>query len=315
MEHPTMRRGTMRFACALVLIVALLSAGCGVRGATSTAERFCPAGSNPDPNVVLCENFEDGGFERRWDIGGHQGIWRTSDFVRCTDHHFGFNDSCAAWSNRLVFDNEWGFYGYDGRRAFSPQSEFYVRWYQKMSKPFNWGTLEDKSVLLHDRDNIITAYVGSNRNHLPVVPDSGPGMPYVANYQDVDTPETGGRYTRVNRFQNQRTNITLQPDTWYLFEWYVKLNTPGSTDGVTKLWIDDASRPISSQTLRMEYQDMRWLRSDQQGRQFGEVRLTLYDQRCDIGRNVCPPYGPYVLDQWQQWDNIVVSKRPIGPMK
>ena len=107
----------------------------------------------------------------------------------------------------------------------------------------------------------------------------------------------------------------LQPGRWYLFEWYVKLNTPGLSDGVAKLWIDDASQPISSQTLRMEYEDMRWLRGDQQGKQFGVVRLTLYDQRCDIGRNACPPNGPYVLDQWQEWDNIVVSKRPIGPMK
>src|SRR5882672_4462438 len=52
-------------------------------------ERLCPGGSNPDPNVVLCDNFEDDGFERRWDIGGHQGIWPISQFVLCTDNHFG----------------------------------------------------------------------------------------------------------------------------------------------------------------------------------------------------------------------------------
>lgn len=310
-----MTRLIAKFGCAFAVLATQLFAACAVRGATRTAESMCPGGSSPDPNVVLCENFEDGGVERRWDIGGHQGIWRTSDFVRCTDDHFGFRDRCAAWSNRLVFDNEWGFYGYDGRRSFPPQSKFYVRWYQKMSKPFNWGTLEDKSVLLHDPGNSITAYVGSNRNHLPVVRDSGPGMPYIANYQDVDTPETNGRFTKVNRFQNQGNNITLQPDTWYLFEWYVQLNTPGMSDGITKLWIDDTSRPMATQTLRMAYDDMRWLKRDQGGRQFGVVRLTLYDQRCDIGRNTCPPNGPYVLDQWQQWDNIVVSTHPIGPMK
>jgi len=297
----------------LFVALAVLTAGCSVRGATVPPEAFCPGGAHPNPDVVLCEGFEDEGFQQRWDIGGHQGVWPVSQFVQCTEDRFGFHDRCAAWSNRLVFDQEWGFYGYDGRRPFPPQSEFYVRWYQYISNPFVWGTLEDKSVLLHDQDNIITAYVGTNRNHLPVVRDSGPGMPYIANYQDVDTPETGGRYTLVNRFQNQQRNITLQPGKWYLFEWYVRLNTPGISDGVTKLWIDDATDPITAQTLRMEYRDMRWLKYEHANRQFGVVRLTVYDQRCDIGRNTCPPNGPDILDQSQRWDQIVVSKRPIGP--
>jgi len=298
----------------LFVALAVLTAGCSVRGATVPPEAFCPGGAHPNPDVVLCEGFEDEGFQQRWDIGGHQGVWPVSQFVQCTEDRFGFHDRCAAWSNRLVFDQEWGFYGYDGRRPFPPQSEFYVRWYQYISNPYVWGTLEDKSVLLHDQDNIITAYVGTNRNHLPVVRDSGPGMPYIANYQDVDTPETGGRYTLVNRFQNQQRNITLQPGKWYLFEWYVRLNTPGISDGVTKLWIDDATDPITAQTLRMEYRDMRWLKYEHANRRFGVVRLTVYDQRCDIGRNTCPPNGPDILDQSQRWDQIVVSKRPIGPL-
>jgi hypothetical protein len=297
----------------VLFAVALLTAGCSMRGATVPPEPFCPGGVSPNPNVVLCEGFEDDGVQKRWDIGGHQGVWPVSQFVLCTQDRFGFHDRCAAWSNRLVFDQEWGFYGYDARRAFPPQSEFYVRWYQYISNPYVWGTLEDKSVLLHDQENTITAYVGTNRNHLPVVRDSGPGMPYIANYQDVDTPETGGRYTLVNRFQNQQRNIILQPGKWYLFEWYVRLNAPGLSNGVTRLWIDDATDPISTQTLRMEYRDMRWLKAEQANRQFGVVRLTVYDQRCDIGRNTCPPNGPDILDQSQRWDHIVVSKRSIGP--
>jgi hypothetical protein len=296
-----------------IVAAALLNAGCSVRGATVPPEPSCPGGASPNPNVVLCEGFEDDGVQKRWDIGGHQGVWPVSQFVLCTDDRFGFHDRCAAWSNRLVFDQEWGFYGYDARRSFPPQSELYVRWYQYISNPYVWGTLEDKSVLLHDQENTITAYVGTNRNHFPVVRDSGPGMPYIANYQDVDTPETGGRYTLVNRFQNQQRNITLQPGKWYLFEWYVRLNSPGLSNGVTRLWIDDASGPVTAQTLRMEYRDMRWLKPDQANRRFGVVRLTVYDQRCDIGPNTCPPHGPDILDQSQKWDDIVVSKSPIGP--
>jgi hypothetical protein len=147
-----------------------------------------------------------------------------------------------------------------------------------------------------------------------VEPNSGPGKPFVANYQDLDTPETGGAYNRVNRFQNQGRNITLQPGKWYLFEWYIKLNQPGMSNGETRLWIDEAERPEPAQTLRMEYTDMRWLRSGDAGKQFGVVRLTVYHQRCDIEPSICPPYGPYVLDQSQRWDQLVVSKSRIGPL-
>ena len=267
-----------------------------------------------NPSAILCDDFEDGSFERNWDIGGHQGVWPISEFVRCTNESFGFHDPCAAWSNGLTFDREWGFYGHDGRRAFPPQSEFYVRWYQYISNPYEWGTLEDKSVLLHDQANTITAYVGTSRNHLPTEPNSGPGLPFVANYQDVDRPETGGVYTKINRFQNQRRNIALEPGKWYLFEWYVKLNTPGLSDGITKLWVDDASGPIGVQTLRMQYNDMRWLRRQDAHKQFGVLRLTVYHQRCDGVRNTCPPYGPWILDQSHRWDRIVVSKAPVGPI-
>jgi len=278
-------------------------------------ESFCPGGGASSSNVILCEDFEDSAFQSRWDIGGHNGIWPLSQFVQCTNDNYGFDDRCAAWSNGLVFDNEWGYYGYDARRAFPPQSEFFVRWYQYVSDPYVWGTLEDKSVMLHDSANTLVAYVGTNRNQLPSQPDSGPGIPFIANYQDIDVGETNGQYTNVNRFQNQGRNITLQPGRWYLFEWYIKLNTPGRSDGLTKLWIDDAGRPIVVQTLRMQYTDMRWLKSTDSGKRFGVLRLTVYHQRCDFPLDLCPPLGPLILPQSHRWDQIVISKAPIGPLR
>jgi hypothetical protein len=312
-----LRGGRLRRCAAVVTAVclhAIVWSGCVARGAPASAEPSCPAGARPDPNVILCDDFEDGDFQQRWDIGGHQGIWRPDDFVICTGDHAGFNDRCAAWSNRLVFDRQWGFYGYDARRAFPPPPEFYVRWYQYISPSFVWGTLEDKSVMLHDRANTITAYVATSRTQLPTVQDSGPGKPFVANYQDTDLPETSGQFTKVNRFQNQGKNITLLPGRWYLFEWYVKLNTPGTANGITRLWVDDASAPIEKQTLRLQYNDMRWLRSNDVAKQFEVVRLTVYHQRCDGSPNTCPPFGPSILDQYQRWDHIVISRTPIGPL-
>jgi hypothetical protein len=274
----------------------------------------CPGEPSANPNILLCADFAQSTDSTNWDIGSPgRHAWPNARFVLCGEG-FGFKDRCAAWSNQLVFDGSWGFRGYDARRSFTPASEFYVRWYQYMSDGYAWGSLEDKSLLLHGPFDTITAYVGSNRNHWPVEPHSGPGMPFVANYQDLDWPETGGAYTRINRFQNQGNDIVLEAGKWYLFEWYIRLNTPGMSDGVTKLWIDDASQPITSQTLRVQYNDMRWLRNNDAGKQFSVLRLTDYHQRCDGTPNACPPNGPEILNQSQRWDQIVISKNPIGPL-
>lgn len=267
--------------------------------------RSACADALPGSTLLMCDDFESPGFQNRWDIGGHQGLWPIDEFVRCAEN-FGFRDRCAAWSNRLSFDREWGFYGYDAKARFDPASEFYVRWYQFVSDRYEWGSLEDKSVMLHDADSRITAYVATSRNHRPVVRDSGPGTPFVANYQDADA--------RVNRFQNQKRTLTLAPGRWYYFEWYVKLNTPGQSNGVTRLWIDDASKPIASPTLRMSYDDMRWRRAEDGDRPFRVVRLTVYHQRCDGTPNTCPPNGPWILNQSQRWDRVVVSRTPVGPL-
>jgi hypothetical protein len=285
----------------------------GVRPpSTAAGEAACEAGSSPVADIVLCEGF-DGPVGTAWNIGSRGDTWRSSDFVRCNEN-FGFRGGCAAWSNHLLFDRAWGFYGYDARHPFVPQSDFYVRWYQYISDPFAWGTLEDKSVMLHDEAETIVAYVGTNRNHLPSEPNSGPGVPFVANYQDLDWAETNRQFTRVNRFQNQGHNITLKPGRWYLFEWHIRLNTPGVANGITELWIDDAAEPGARQTLRMRYTDMRWLKSTDLGKQFGLLRLTVYHQRCDGVPNTCPPNGPVMLQQSHRWDQIVISTSPVGPV-
>jgi hypothetical protein len=259
---------------------------------------------------ILCEDFEGSDFLSNWDIGSNGGTWPDDQFVRCNSS--GFNDSCAAWSNKLVFDNYWGYYGYDARRSFPPQSELYIRWYQYVSNPYQWGSHQDDDVLVHDpTGSFLLMYLTANQ-----VDDGGGcdgtsggmGKPAVITYQDRDWADLGNRCTKVNRYQNQGNDITLQPGKWYLFEWYIKLNTPGVSDGLTKLWVDDASQPIRTQTLRLSYTDMRWLRSGDAGLQPGQLRLLIFNQGCNAGA-ACPA----LLDQYQKWDQIVISTAPIGP--
>jgi hypothetical protein len=275
-------------------------------GLPTDPERMCPGGSSPNPNVLWCDNFQAGNYLTNWDIGSSDGTWPRVDFVKCTA--FGFNDTCAAWTNYLDFDQEWGYFGYDGSDYFPPQSEFYIRYYQYISNPYAWGSLEDKSVLMHDATRSLMTYVATNRNGNDGCDGTrgSPGKPAFINYQDRDWPDLGS-CTKVNRYQNQGQDITLQPGKWYLFEAYIKLNTAGSNNGTVKLWIDDASVPITTQTLRMHYTDMRFLRSGDAGKKLTELRLTVYHQRCDSG---CASQK----NQFHKWDNIVISKTPIGPM-
>jgi hypothetical protein len=299
--------GAAGLAIALALIGQHYLSSRTPHGGSACAEAHARA------NVLMCDDFEATGFEDRWSINGHQGLWRIDQFVKCADN-FGFRDRCAAWSNKLSFDREWGFYGYDAKARFETAPEFYVRWYQFVSDPYVWGSLEDKFVMLHDTSYRMTAYVAASRSHRSADKDSGPGMPFVANNQDLDSTETNKQYTKVNRFQNQKRNITLTPGRWYYFEWYVKLNTPGESNGVTRLWIDDASKPVTTPTLRLEHDDMRWLRQQDADRPFSVVRLTVYHQRCDGAPNTCPPNGPWILNQSLRWDRLVVSRTAVGPI-
>ena len=272
-------------------------------------EPICPGGSSPDPNVLWCDNFEAGDYLTKWDIGSNRSTWPASEFVKCAS--FGFNGGCAAWTNYLLFDNAWGYYGYNASDYFPPQSEFYIRFYQYVSNPYTFGSLEDKSVILHDVSRSLALYIATNRSGGGCDGTAGTvGQPAFINYQDRDWPDLGGVCTKVNRFQNQGNDITLQPGKWYLFEAYVKFNTIGANDGIVKLWIDDASGPITTQTLRLYYTDMRFLRTGDAGKQASELQLTVYDQRCDNGA-ACAAQ----LNQSHKWDQIVISKAPIGPIR
>src|SRR5690606_22854503 len=61
--------------------------------------------------------------------------------------------------------------------------------------------------------------------------------------------------------QNVGTRLTMQPGNWYFFEVHYKLSSPGGSDGVFELWMDNCgpsgtSCPASP-TLRMRRTDVR----------------------------------------------------------
>lgn len=72
-----------------------------------------------------------------------------------------------------------------------------------------------------------------------------------------------------------------------------------------KLWIDDVTNgDPQTQTLRMNWTNVRYLRSGESDKKYGRSRLTVYSQR---------KYASEPADRFMTWDSIVVSKTPIGP--
>jgi hypothetical protein len=161
------------------------------------------------------------------------------------------------------------------RAVFAPLPELYVRWYQFIPARQPAGTPPDMSVMLGDPSGSVTIAAA----------------------------------TGVRR---DGQHITFEPGRWYLFEWHVKLNSPGVADGLSELWIDDARGPIATQTLRLRHREAQWLAPADAGKLLGTVSLVA--RGCDDVSRACPggeATSPY---QSHRWDHIVVSRSPIGPL-
>ena len=142
------------------------------------------------------------------------------------------------------------------RVTFAPLPEVYVRWYQNVS--IAAVSQADGVASLSDPADRMTISIAAAR-----------------------TPET--------------ELITSATDTWHLFEWHVALNTPGASDGVTELWVDDASRSIDTQTLRLRRDNVQW-----RGR--GDAGILLATLRLPASEH---PNG-------LRWNRLAISSRHIG---
>jgi hypothetical protein len=270
-------------------------------------EPLCPGGATADPLVLFCDDFEDGTWLDSWsaspwccdlDLDGIVSLPETNG-VMCGQE--GYGDNCAAWTNYARYGQHYA----DRPFALVGQEEVYVRWYAYVSPNFLWGDTGDKSLILHDGTAaIFNPYVTLNQfgtAQPTVVVNNNSLTPCVSQL----TPNLNGEYPAcVNRRQNVGNDITLQPGRWYLFEWHLKLNDPGVPNGVTRLWVDDASAPIGQQTLRASYNDI-FLRAD------FHIGVLLRHVWLSAFHNTNPP-DP---DQYVKWDNLVISLGPIGPLR
>lgn len=246
------------------------------------AEAICPGGSAPNASVVWCDDLET-----------PSSAW-VPQSVRCDD--FGFGDRCAVYSGPLNFDNEYGYFNWGGDPYIGGEYDnLYVRLYVKFSDPYNWGNVDDKGIYFQNSGGASVIH-----NVKMEYSSWGTGKPNLASYALLNRGE--------RLYQNQGNDLKFEPGRWYMVEMHIKLNTPGVPDGVYELWVDDMSRPISNQILRLRYTDL-LIRPSGNTRGYNTLFLTSYHQRCNLG-SACPR----TLNQWVIWDNMVVSRAKIGPV-
>src|SRR5262249_5476596 len=94
-----------------------------------------------------------------------------------------------------------------------------------------------------------------------------------------------------------------------LLEWRLKLNTGNNSNTTVEMWVDDASVPITTQTKRASYTDLPPLSSSPTTDYINHLFISEYmNVGTCVGQSLSPP------DQYMKWDQLVISRAPIGPM-
>ena len=199
-----------------------------------------PGCGTADPNVLMCDDFEDGNwYVTNCDSEG--GPLNPGNDGWCGSVYTGINPDGAAFAvcgnqgaagTNCAADGgdhsgapggghtaQHGFYGVD---------EIYIRWYYKASPGYQWGW--ERSI--NPTWAGTGAYWGDIQFNCGATERSFAAVPYIAEVgpsgicQGTNVPDK---------------SITIYSGRWYFFEYYIKLSSPEKSDGIFKLWIDDCT--------------------------------------------------------------------------
>jgi hypothetical protein len=106
-------------------------------------------------------------------------------------------------------------------------TEGYVGWWIKISDPFDWNPIATK-IQMQVMRNSTPGFTGHDNFTFTI--NSGGGLGFTTQLWPATNTQ--------NRYPN-RGSITFQKGTWYWFEYYVKLNTVGQSDGIIKAWVNN----------------------------------------------------------------------------
>lgn len=217
----------------LALIITLFAASLAAPIAVAGGE--C---ANPRSEWIFCEDFQDEDWAEKWGEVSHTSL-KTRDTTR---------SAVGSASLRQTFNPGttgagWMHYWWTPQ---PDQEEVYLRYYVYYQDGFDWGTGDVKMNGLRAMLPDVTYPPGAgqvpdgtyfNTRAVSVSYEHGgepPQQPFLYAYH----PEQAGSWGDFLH-QNQDTRIQLETGRWYCIELMIRPNTPGSSDGTQKLWIDD----------------------------------------------------------------------------
>lgn len=229
----------------LLPILAILSLNIEI---VVASEVFCPDGSNPDPAVIWCDDFEDGLplTDKYYEFDHDDG-----DFIRDSADSFQGEYSLRARFQQNEIDAGHFMYNFGrnpiGSQAFTDTDfdEVYWRFYVKLEEGFEGrpDKLTRTTIFAgQSREQAMIAHVWSHytdREFLLIDPVSG----IDSNNNLITT--TWNDFENLQWLGSVKGNTRIEAGRWYCLEARVKLNSPGNSDGVLEYWIDgelDAGR-------------------------------------------------------------------------
>lgn len=281
----------------LIIFLALL---CSFKDSFA-AESICPGGTNPDPNVIFCDDFEDGTplvrQGRYFEYDDNNG-----DFI--IYNNIGFNGSKgmralwqqgegAAGNMKLSFGRNPSSYMNKGIRSNEDFRNIYYRMYLRLQD--GWQGTPDKLsratvIAADDWSQAMIAHLwGSGQPQLAIDP---------ARCVDTNNNVKCIGYNNIANMDWLGSQIGITPifdgshnDQWFCIEAHVKLNDPGQSNGVQEFWVDGQ---IETQRTNLNF-----VRS-----------YTAYGINAIFFENYWDSGSP--KQQERYFDNIIVSTQRIG---
>ena len=211
------------------------------------AEPFCPKGSNPNPNVIWCDSFEDEDLALNGTVGGNYFEFDTDngDLARVNSERVhGQYALRARWQSGEIDAGH--FIRNFGRNPIGSQShsqqdfrEIYWRFYFKLQSGF---------VGHPDKYTRATIFAGNNWQQAMIAhvwADSNAREFLLLDPARGINSESQLVTTKWNDFENlswigaKRGVTAVQAGRWYCLEVHVRLNDPGQSNGVFEFWIDN----------------------------------------------------------------------------
>lgn len=260
-------------------------------------ETICPGGTNPNPNVIWCDDFDNSTpiNQKYFDYDNNGG-----DFVPVAGK--GINNSTAMQVKWQIGEvGAGGFKRTFGRNPVNSQShsttdfkEIYWRQYLKMETGWSGNPYKLSRAMILATSNWAQAMIA----HLW---GAGVGDTLMIDPASGIDANNNLATTTYNDFANlkwlgYKRGITpifssTSSGKWYCIEVHVKLNTPGASDGVFEYWIDN--------NLEAKRTDLNWVGAWQD---YG-INAVFFENYWN---------GGAPGERIRYFDNIVISTQKIG---